>query len=113
MITSPIKTVNKYKFDHFNTDQVRAIIKNRMMIVTLATGGTDLKIPLDKIAGRVTSFREKDGEFFCEWISYETKNGKEAKKLSKKGYIRPVGIGSITDGVVQDDYKILYVVIEK
>ena len=84
MITSPIKTVNKYKFDNFNTDQVRAIIKNRMMIVTLATGGIDLKIPLDKIAGRVTSFREKDGEFFVNGFHTKLKMVRKQKSFRRR-----------------------------
>lgn len=110
---TPIKTIHKYKFEHFDTDEVRAIIKNRMMVVTLDHGDIDLKIPLDKLAGRVLSFQEKDGEFFCEWEPYPTDNGRLGKKIAKKGTIRPIGVGSISEDGTVENYRLLHVVIQK
>lgn len=115
VLVTPIKTANQYKIEHFTTDQVKAIIKNRMMVVALDHNrdSLDLSIPIDKIAGRVLDFKEQDGVIVCEWVAYKTSNGKEGKKLAKKGSIRPIGVGSIKEGVVQDDYILLHVVIQK
>lgn len=104
-----IKSINEYRFSHFDTEQVRAIIRNRMMYVTL--DDSSLRIQLDKVAGLVNKFIEEDGKILCEWKPFETNNGKIANKIAKNGIILPIGVGTIKNKVVQDDYILLHLVI--
>lgn len=100
---NPINTTKK--FEYFDTEEVRGMIRNRMMVVTLDHDG--LKIPIDKLVGRVTSFSEENDELYCEWEPYPTPNGKIGKRLAKKGKIKPIGIET------SRDYRLLHVVIQK
>lgn len=108
-VDTPLQLVNKYTIEHFNTDQVKGQIKNRMLFVTL--GEEDHRIPISKVAGLVTDIYEKDGVIHGKWKVLSTPSGTiidNLLSLDGEVKIRPVGVGTVKDGVVQDDYKLLY-----
>jgi hypothetical protein len=107
-IESPLEMINKYTIEHFNTDCVRGMIRNRMLFLTLGIS-EDHRLNLNNVAGLVTDVYEKDGAIYAKWKPLATEKGKIVEELIKfdaKYVIRPTGLGTLKDGVVQDDYRL-------
>lgn len=111
-----IRTINKYTLDVIMNEWNRSRLNQGMLFVSLGHDDYYGYVRLDQVAGKVTRVIEKDGQLICDWEPLKTPFGKIARKITKrveKGiYVRPIGTGTVKDGVVQDDYRISHFALE-
>lgn len=99
-----------YDLDHFKQAADNLIeTKRAFCMLGAAIPTTPVHMQLERFCARVTSIELVDKDFFVDVEFLNTPMGNIAQQLHKEGVsmeIRPIGVGTVTNNVVQKDYEL-------
>jgi len=118
--TLPVKTIRKYKPEHFINERTQENIDKRRMFIPFGSDGSPA-ISLDKVCAIVEKVELVNEDIMVSFRVYSSQSegaqmgtpcGKILQELIDAGAnltLYPCGVGSVKDGdVVGDDYKFAY-----
>jgi len=108
--------INVYDLDGL-VKQANALIKEKRALCMLGADipVTPVPMQMDRVCGFIESVELRDNKITVGLKFINTPMGKIAEELHNSNVqmeVRPIGIGTVIDRVIQDDYKLIGFYIE-